>query len=67
MEDIRDLKRQILELEDIVATQNLVFKVLVDDLCKIIFEGESTNIGRIITVDRLKLRLNYDKWLDKEE
>lgn len=70
-EDLKDgltqavnLEQQISELEDVVASINCQYECFVDDLCQIIFEGEDTNIGRKVTIDRIKKLIGYYNWLE---
>lgn len=57
-------EEQISELEDVIASINCQYESFVDELCRIIFEGEDTEIGRQITIDRIKEHINYNEWLD---
>lgn len=60
-------EEQISELEDVVASLDAQFEAFVNELCKIIFEGEDTEIGRKITIDRIKALACYNGWLESEE
>lgn len=60
------LEEQISELEDVVASINAQYDAFVDELCRIIFEGEDTEIGRKITIERIKTLACYHGWLEEE-
>lgn len=59
-------EQQISELEDVVASISAQYEYFVDELCQILFEGENTEIGRKITIDRIKEFARYDLWLDNK-
>lgn len=59
-----ELEEQISELKDVVAAISCKYEGFINELCQIIFVGEDTEIGRQITIDRIKEHINYYKWLD---
>lgn len=54
-------KEIISELEDVVASLQCRIECIYDDIEQILLEGEPTDIGRKVTIDRLKEYLNKDK------
>lgn len=60
-------RERISELEDVAASLGAMHEFFVDKLCQIIFEGEDTEIGRKITIDRIKEFINYERWLTYSE
>lgn len=60
------LEQQVAELEHEIASQNAFFDSFVDELCQILFEGENTETGRKITIDRIKTLAGYNGWLDRD-
>lgn len=38
---------------------------IIEKVCQIILEGESTNIGREITLDRIKDVIEYSEWIER--
>lgn len=64
-EIISDINRQNSEIEDVVASIDCQYESFVNELCQILFEGEDTEIGRKITIDRIKTHACYNKWLEE--
>lgn len=66
MNEYESIKRQFSELEDVLATTVCQYENFKDDICKILFDGEDTEIGRKVTIDRIKDRVKYMEWLDRD-
>lgn len=61
------IKERVSELEDVLSAVKCQYESFVDDICQIIFEGESTDIGTERIISRIKEHCNYDKWLRDSE
>ena len=57
------IKERMSELEDVLAAVECQYEAFIDDMCQIIFEGESTDVGTERIISRIKEHCNYDKWL----
>lgn len=59
-------REQVSELEDVAASVKAQYEGFVNELCQTIFEGEETDTGRKVTINRIKELVGYTKWLGLE-
>lgn len=59
-------REQVSELEDVIASVKAQYEGFVEDLCRVLFEGEETDTGRKVTINRIKELVGYTRWLGLE-
>lgn len=50
--------------EHVLSPEEQVSKL--EDLCQVLFEGEETDAGRKVTIERIKKLVGYTRWLELE-
>lgn len=53
------------EVDAIVEEADFYYEQLKERICQIILEGEPTEIGMEITIDRIKDIIDYREWLNE--
>ena len=59
-------REQVSELEDVIASIKAQYEGFVNELRQTIFEGENTETGRKVTIQRIKELAGYSRWLGLE-
>lgn len=54
-------KEQVSELQDVVASLQCQMEIMHDEIEEILLEGEDTEIGRKVTIKRLKEYINKEQ------